>query len=159
MCYGGCDLVLFDFYLSFDSFELVLQKGFELYEQWKEGNGFVWEVLELFYLCDMFLFVEKEVNCGCCVECYMIGDYQVVQFEFDGKFDKVKFMFLLLDFKKFGIEFDVFQGLFVSLVSGMVEVVGLQLGDMIIGFEEYDVYIFGDLQYWFGKYFWDVMVV
>lgn len=150
--YGGRDSVSPDSYLSLDSLELALQRGLELHDQWKEGNGPAWEAPEPFYPEQMPLLQEKEVSRGRCVECHMIGDYQAAQLELDGNLDKAKLMFPSPDLKKLGIELDVPKGLLVDAVSGMAEAAGLQPGDTIAGFEEHKVYTFGDLQHRFGKH-------
>src|SRR4051794_11007337 len=126
MRYGGRDARGPESYLNLDSLELALAKGLELDQQYKKGElpktvkpkpAFPREIPPL---------VERTFARGQCVECHLIGDFQLVYKEQTGKLDKIHDMYRWPDIRTIGIELDVPKGLVVKEAKGSVAAAGVK---------------------------------
>jgi S1-C subfamily serine protease len=97
------------------------------------------------------LLVERTYARHACVECHLIGDFQNIQREQEGKLDKLTHLYRSPDIKTIGIELDVPKGLVVKEARGAVAVAGMKAGDRIVAIEGTPVVTFGDLQYRYDK--------
>src|SRR5689334_21525090 len=148
--YGGRDARGPEAYLDLDSIDLALAKGLELHKQYQAGHlpkaakpapRFPREIPPL---------VERTFARGQCVECHLIGDFDLQYKEETGKLDKILDMYRWPDIRTIGIELDVPRGLIVKEAKGPVQAAGMKPGDRIAKLEGTDVWTFGDLQYRFG---------
>lgn len=145
--YGGRDAESQDSYLSLDSIELALKQGLELHKKYQAGQLAKTERPKSRYPHEMPLLVERTTARGACVECHLIGDFEMQHKEEDGVLDKPMQMFRSPDIKAIGIVLDVPKGLVVKDVSGPAAAAGLLPGDRISAIEGTGVWTFGDLQY------------
>jgi C-terminal processing protease CtpA/Prc len=149
--YGGRDAKATDTYLNLSSLELALEKGLELHRQYQQGILKKAERPKQLFPREIPLLVERTIARKACVECHLIGDYQNIQRELDGKLDKLTHMYRSPDIKALGINLDVPKGLVVKQVRDAVAAAGMKPGDRITGFNGTPVWTFGDLQYHYDK--------
>ena len=76
MRYGGRDSASQDSYLNLDSLELALKKGLELHEDYQAGKIKRAERPKPFSRENPLL-VERTFARNVCVECHLIGDFQL----------------------------------------------------------------------------------
>src|SRR5262245_21454530 len=128
MRYGGRDSQSQDTYLNLNSLELALQNGLSLHRQYQEGKLKKVDRPKPLLPRAFPLLVERTYAKNVCVECHLIGDYQNIHRELDGKLDKVAQMFRSPDIKTLGIYLDVPKGLIVKEARGAVERAGMKSG-------------------------------
>jgi hypothetical protein len=107
MRYGGRDNTSQDSYLSLESLELALQKGLELHQDYQAGKLERTPPPKPMFPREIPLLVERTFARNVCVECHLIGDFQLQQRELDGTLDKISQMFRSPDLKTIGIFLDV----------------------------------------------------
>jgi serine protease Do len=151
MRYGGRDSASQDSYLDLNSIELALEKGLELHKQYQAGKIAKTERPKPAFASEIPLLVERTSARGACVECHLIGDYQLQHREIDGTLDKPMNMYRSPDIKTIGIQLDVPKGLVVKAVSGAVAEAGMLPGDRIAAVEGTAVWTFADLQHRYDK--------
>lgn len=151
MRYGGRDSASQDSYLSLESIELALAKGLELHKQYQSGQIKKAERPKPSFPKEYPLLVERTFTRGACVECHLIGDFQLQHRELDGTLDKAQHMYRSPDIKTIGIHLDVPKGLVVKEVSGPVAEAGMLPGDRIAAVEGTTVWTFADLQHRYDK--------
>ncbi|MCI0418154.1 MAG: hypothetical protein L0387_09345 [Acidobacteria bacterium] len=151
MRYGGRDARSPDAYLNLSSLELALEKGLELHRQYQQGELKKTERPKPLFPREIPLLVERTTARNNCVECHLIGDYQNVHREQDGKLDKLTHMYRSPDIRTLGIELDVPKGLVVKEVRDAVAAAGMKPGDRIATLNGTPVWAFGDLQYHYDK--------
>ncbi len=151
MRYGGRDAKSDDIYLSLDSMEIALSKGLELHRQYQQGDLKRTGLPKPVYPREMPLLVKRTFEQHACVECHLIGDYQNLQREKDGKLDKLTHLYRSPDIKTIGIDLDVPKGLVVKEARGAVQTAGMKSGDRIVALDGTAVWTFGDLQYRYDK--------
>jgi hypothetical protein len=149
--YGGRDSVSQDSYLNLDSLELALKKGLELHSDYQSGKLKKVERPKPFFPQDIAPLVERTYARNVCVECHLIGDFQLVEREEAGKLDKLTDMFRSPNIKTIGIHLDVPKGLMVKDAQGAAKSGGLQTGDRITALNGTAVWTFADLQYHYDK--------
>jgi hypothetical protein len=151
MRYGGRDSVSPDSYLNLESLELALKKGLDLHKDYLAGKLERTPRPKPMFARDMPLLVERTFARGACVECHLIGDFQLQQRENDGTLDKISQMFRSPDLKVIGIHLDVPKGLAVKEARGPALAAGLKPGDRIAAINGATVWTFADLQYNYDK--------
>jgi hypothetical protein len=151
MRYGGRDAKSADTYLSLSSLELALEKGLELHRRYGQGELAKVERPKPLFPRAIPLLVERTIARKSCVECHLIGDYQNVHREQDGKLDRLTHLYRSPDIKTLGIYLDVPKGLVVKEVRGAVEAAGMKPGDRITRLSGTPVWTFADLQYQYDK--------
>lgn len=149
--YGGRDGQSQDTFLSMNSLELALAKGLELHNQFLKGELKPVERPKPLFPKEIPPLVERTFARNACVECHLIGDFQNVQREQEGKLDKVMHMYRSPDIRTIGIFLDVPKGLIVKEAKGVVQAAGMQAGDRIAALNGKPVWTFGDLQYAYDK--------
>src|SRR5438093_5217882 len=151
MRYGGRDAKSPDTYLNLSSLELALEKGLELHRRYRRGELKKVERSKPLFPAQIPLLVERTIARNACVECHLIGDYQNIQREQDGKLDKLTHLYRSPDIKTLGIHLDVPKGLVVKEVRDGSEAAGMKSGDLITRLNGTPVWTFGDLQYLYDK--------
>jgi hypothetical protein len=151
MRYGGRDSASQDSYLNLESLELALSKGLELHEDYKAGKIKRAELPKPQYPREIPLLVERTFARNACVECHLIGDFQLQHREQDGTLDKVTHLFRSPDLKTIGIHLDVPKGLVVKQAEGAVQSAGMKTGDRIVALNGIPVWTFADLQFHYDK--------
>jgi PDZ domain len=151
MRYGGRDSRSTDAYLNLSSLELALERGLELHGRYQRGELKRTERPQPRFPREIPLLVERTYKRNNCVECHLIGDYQNIHREQDGKLDKLTHLYRSPDIKTLGIHLDVPKGLVVKEVRDAVEAAGMKAGDRITGLNGTPVWTFGDLQYHYDK--------
>ena len=149
--YGGRDNVSQDSYLSLESLELALRKGLELHEAYKAGKLERIPRPKPQFPKENPLLVERTFARNVCVECHLIGDFQLVKQEQEGKLDKLTDMFRSPKVETIGIRLDVPKGLVVKQVQGPAQQAGMKAGDSIARIGGTAVWTFADLQYYYDK--------
>lgn len=151
MRYGGRDARGPDVYLNLESLELALEKGLELHRAWRNGDLPKTERPKPRFPREIPPLVERTFARNQCVECHLIGDYDLVYKEDTGKVDKLTDLFRSPDIRGLGIELDVPKGLVVLSADGAVKAAGMRAGDRIAAVNGTPVWTFGDLQYRYDK--------
>jgi hypothetical protein len=149
--YGGRDARAPDSYLDLNSLELALAKGLELHRQYQLGELKKTERPKPLFAREIPLLVERTVARRSCVECHLIGDYQNMQRELDGKLDRLTHLYRSPDIQTLGIFLDVPRGLRVKAVREAAEAAGMKPGDRIAQLNGTTVWTFGDFQYYYDK--------
>jgi hypothetical protein len=149
--YGGRDSKSPDAYLNLSSLELALGQGLELHRRYRQGGLKKVERPTPLFPREIPLLMERTIARGACVECHLIGDYQNIQRELDGKLDKLTHLYRSPDIKTLGIHLDVPKGLVVKEVGDAARSAGIKPGDRITGLNGTPVWTFGDLQYYYDK--------
>ncbi len=149
--YGGRDERSPTSYLDLNSIELALAKGLELHREHQEGRlpkppppkpRFPREIPPL---------VERTFARRQCVECHLIGDFQLVHKEETVGLNKLTDMYRWPDIRNIGIDLEVPKGLVVKEARGAVQEAGMKAGDRIASVNGTAVWTFGDLQYQYDK--------
>ena len=151
MRYGGRDSTSQDAYLNLESLELALKKGLELHQDYQAGKLARTTRPKPMFPREIPLLVERTFARNACVECHLIGDFQLQQREMDGTLDKISQMFRSPDLKTIGIFLDVPKGLMVKEARGAALEAGLKPGDTIGSINGTTVWTFADLQYAYDK--------
>src|SRR5207253_11118956 len=125
MRYGGRDSQAPDSYLNLSSLELALEQGLELHRRYQAGELKKTERPKPMFPRELPLLVERTFARHACVECHLIGDFQNLQREQEGKLDKLTHMYRSPDIKTLGIHLDVPKGLVVKEARGAVETSGM----------------------------------
>ena len=149
--YGGRDAKSPDTYLNLSSLDLALEKGLELHRQYQLGELKKTDRPRPRFPREIPLLVERTTARNACVECHLIGDYQNIQREQEGKLDKLTHMYRSPDIATLGIRLDVPKGLVVKEARDAAEVAGMKPGDLVTGLNGTPVWTFGDLQYHYDK--------
>ncbi len=151
MRYGGRDAASQDSYLSLNSLELALKKGLELHKDYVAGKIEKTPRPKPAFPREIPLLVERTFARNQCVECHLIGDFQLQEREQNGTLDKPQQMFRSPDFKTIGLQFDVPRGLVVKSAEGVAGASGLKPEDLITKINGKTVWTFADLQYEYDK--------
>ena len=151
MRYGGRESESPDTYLDLNSLELALKQALELHRRYEAGDLKKTERPKPFFPHEIQLLVERTYAHNQCVECHLIGDFQNLQREQAGTFDKLTYLFRSPDIKTLGIELDVPKGLVVKDARGAAQAAGMKPGDRIAALNGTLVWTFGDLQYYYDK--------
>ncbi len=151
MRYGGRESQSPDTYNSVESLRLALEQGLVLHQKYLRGELPKQERPPAKFPREMPLLVERTFAQRQCVECHLIGDFQNIQRERDGKLDKLSQLYRSPDIKTIGILLDVPKGLVVKQASGAVAAAGMKEGDRIAAWNGVPVWTFGDLQYRYDK--------
>jgi hypothetical protein len=149
--YGGRDSNSADTYLNLESMERALSEGLAMHRRWLAGELKLPPRPAPFFPRQIPLLVERTYARHACVECHLIGDFQNIQRELEGKLDKPTHLYRSPDIKTIGIELDVPKGLVVKEARGAVAAAGMKTGDRIAAIEGTPVITFGDLQYRYDK--------
>ncbi len=149
--YGGRDSQSADTYLNLSSMEAALKQGLELHRQYQKGELKKTERPKPLFPREIPLLVQRTFKQNQCVECHLIGDFQNLQREQEGVFDKLTYMYRSPDIKTIGIFLDVPKGLVVKEARGSVEAAGMKASDRIVAVNGTAVWTFGDLQYFYDK--------
>lgn len=145
--YGGRDPQSPDTYLSLESIELALKQGLELHQRRQRGEWKPSARPQPLFPRNLPLLTENTFAKNRCVECHLIGDYQNLQREQEGKLDKLLHMFRSPDLKTIGIHLDIPKGLVVKEARDAALAAGMKPGDRIAAINGTTVWTFGDLQY------------
>ncbi len=149
--YGGRDSKSPDTYLSLASLEIALKNGLDLHRRSQQGELKAPERPKPLFPREIPLLVERTFARNACVECHLIGDFQNLQRERDGKLDKLTHLYRSPDIKTLGIQLDVPQGLVVKETQGAAQTAGIKPLDRIVALNSTAVWTFGDLQYQYDK--------
>jgi hypothetical protein len=150
MRYGGRDTSQ-DTYLSLDSLELALAKGLDLHADYQAGKLPKTTRPKPRFPKEIPLLVERTFARNNCVECHLIGDFDLQHKELDGTLDKRRDMFRPADIRTAGIYLDVPKGLVVKESQGAAAESGMRAGDTITALNGTAVWTFGDLQFHYDK--------
>jgi hypothetical protein len=152
MRYGGRDSASPDTYLNLESIELALKQGLDLHGKWRKGE---WKPAapnpKPRYPREIPLLVERTFARNQCVECHLIGDFDLQHREEEGVLDKPSQMFRSPDIKTLGIFLDVPKGLVVAEAKGPAAQAGLRTGDTVTSLNDKPVWTFADLQWELDK--------
>ena len=151
MRYGGRESQNPDTYNSLDSLRLALEQGLALHRKYLQDGQPKQDRPKPLFPREMPLLVERTFTQRQCVECHLIGDFQNIQRERDGKLDKLSQLYRSPDIKTIGILLDVPKGLVVKDATGAVAAAGMKAGDRIAAWNGVPVWTFGDVQYRFDK--------
>jgi len=151
MRYGGRESQNPDTYNSLDSLRIALEQGLALHRKYLQDGQPKQERPKPLFPREMPLLVERTFAQRQCVECHLIGDFQNIQRERDGKLDKLSQLYRSPDIKTIGISLDVPQGLVVKEATGAVAAAGMKAGDRIAAWNGIPVWTFGDVQYRYDK--------
>ncbi len=149
--YGGRDSESPDTYLNLASIELAMARGLELHQKYMAGELAKTERPKPMFPRQIPLLVERTFARNNCVECHLIGDFQNIHREQDGKLDKLAHLYRSPDIKTIGIFLDVPKGLMVKEARGAVETAGMKAGDRIAALNGVAVWTFADLQHQYDK--------
>jgi serine protease Do len=152
MRYGGRDARGPMTYLDLNSLEVALQQGLELHRKYEKG---VIKKTERpaapFFPRQIPPLVERTFARNQCVECHLIGDFQLIHREETGVLNKLTDMYRWPDIRNIGIELDVPKGLVVKEARSAVQTAGMRPGDRIAALNGTPVWTFGDLQFYYDK--------
>ncbi len=148
--YGGRDTSQ-DTYLSLDSLELALSKGLQLHQQFQRGKLPKAARPQPKFARDIPLLVERTYARNSCVECHLIGDFNLQHKELEGTLNKPQDMFRPADIRAAGVYLDVPKGLLVKEAKGAVADAGLLPGDRIAKLNDTVLWTFADLQHAYDK--------
>jgi serine protease Do len=151
MRYGGRDARGPEVYLNLESLERALEQGLELHRAYQKGELQKTERPKPRYPREIPPLVERTFARNQCVECHLIGDFDLVHKEDTGKVDKLMDLFRSPDIRTLGIELDVPKGLVVKDAQGAAHAAGMRAGDRIASVNGTAVWTFGDLQYRYDK--------
>ncbi|MEX2015821.1 MAG: Trx7/PDZ domain-containing (seleno)protein [Candidatus Hydrogenedentales bacterium] len=152
--YGGRDERAPESYLDLRSLELALAKGLELHAQHKAGQLPPQTRPEPRFPKDIPLLRTEVMERGRCVECHLVGDYELMEQELAGELTpqvKLERMYRSPDIRTIGIELDVAKGLVIANATGAVAEAGMRTGDRVIALNRTPVYTFADLQYHYDQ--------
>jgi len=149
--YGGRDARSGETYLDLNSIELALEKGLDLHRKYQQGDLPKTERPKPRFPREIPPLVERTFAKNQCVECHLIGDFDLVDREQKGTLDKVKQLYRWPDIRALGIELDVPKGLLVKEVKDAAQTAGMKAGDIIAKVNGTSVWTYGDLQYFYDK--------
>ena len=149
--YGGRDARGPESYLDLNSIELALQKGLDLHRKYQQGELAKTERPKPRFPKEIPPLVERTFAKNQCVECHLIGDFDLVHKEQIGTLDKVTQMYRWPDIRALGIELDVPKGLVVKEAKDAALTAGMKPGDVIAKVNGTPVWTYGDLQYHYDK--------
>jgi hypothetical protein len=149
--YGGRDARGPTNYLDLNSIELALAKGLDLHRAYLKGELKKTERPKPMSPREIPPLVERTFARNQCVECHLIGDFQLIHREQTGTLNKLTEMYRWPDVRTLGIELDVPKGLVVKETRDAVQTAGMKAGDRIAAVNGTPVWTFGDLQYRYGK--------
>jgi hypothetical protein len=149
--YGGRDSRGPMTYLDFTSLELALAKGLELHQRFLRGQLPKKPKPQPRFPREIPPLVERTFARGQCVECHLVGDYDLIHKEQTGTLNKVRDMFRWPDIRTLGIELDVPKGLVIKEVRDPARAAGVLPGDRLAALENTEIWTFGDFQYYFDK--------
>src|SRR3954468_858858 len=129
--YGGRDARNPLSYLDLDSIELAMAKGLELHEHYSKGELKKTEKPTPKFPREIPPLVERTFARNQCVECHLIGDFQLLYAEEQGKLNKISDMYRWPDIRTIGVELDVPKGLVVKEAKGAALAAGLTVGDRV----------------------------
>lgn len=151
MRYGGRDAASPDTYLDLNNLEVALRLGLEQHQLYQQGKLKQQERLAPFFPRDIPLLRQEMRRRGRCVECHLIGDYQLQELERAGRLNKLEDMYQYPDIKTVGIDLDIPHGLVVKETRGAARQAGMQPRDLIVAINGTPVLTFGDLQHFYNK--------
>ena len=151
MRYGGRGPKSPTTYLDLSSLEIALEQGLQLHQQYQKGEFAKANRPPRLLPGDIPAIFEGTTQKGRCVECHLIGDLQNVQWQRDGKLDRLAHMYRSPDIKTIGIDLDVPKGLVVAEAREAALLAGLKSGDRITQLNGVTVWTFGDLQYQYDR--------
>lgn len=151
MRYGGRDARGPLTYLNLDSLEVALEKGLQLHQAYRKGELKKTARPQPFFPRQIPPLVERTFARNQCVECHLIGDFQLVHREQTGTLNKLTDMFRWPDIRTLGIELDVPKGLIVKNTRTPAQAAGIKANDRIAAINKNPVWTFGDFQYYFDK--------
>lgn len=149
--YGGRDARSPLTYLDLNSLEIALAKGLELHRLYEEGKLPKPEPPKSVFPRQIPPLVQRTFAQNQCVECHLIGDFQLIYREQQGTLNKLTDMYRWPDIRTIGIELDVPKGLLVKEAKGAVQAAGMKTGDRIAAVNGVAVWTFGDLQFNYDK--------
>jgi len=149
--YGGRDARGPLTYLDFDSLELALKQGLELDQRYQRGELKKAARPKPLFAREIPPLVERTFARGQCVECHLIGDFQLIHKEQTGTLNKLTDMYRWPDIRTIGVELDIPKGLVVKEAKGPVQSAGMKAGDRIAALNSTPVYTWGDIQYRLDK--------
>jgi serine protease Do len=149
--YGGRDARGPLTYLNLNSLELALAKGLELHKSYTQGELKKKEPPAPFFPRQIPPLVERTFARNQCVECHLIGDFQLLYKEQTGHLNKLTDMFRWPDIRNVGIDLDIPKGLVVKEARASAQTAGMKAGDRISAVSGTPVWTFGDLQYYYDK--------
>ena len=124
MRYGGRESQSPDTYNSLDSLRVALDQGLLLHQKYLRGELPKQARPAKKFPREMQLLVERTFAHRQCVECHLIGDFENIQREQDGKLDKLSQLYRSPDIKTIGILLDVPTGLGVKQATGVAAAAG-----------------------------------
>jgi len=152
MRWGGRDARGPEAYLNLDSLEVALAQGLELHRIDKAGGLPEFTRPKPRFPREIPPLVERTFARRQCVECHLIGDFDLVHKEEQtGNTDRIANMYRWPDIRTLGMELDVPKGLMVKESKGAVQTAGMRAGDRIASLEGTPVYTFADLQHRLDK--------
>ncbi len=151
MRYGGRDARGPMTYLDLNSLEVALEQGLELHRKYEKGELKKTERPAPFFPRQIPPLVERTFARNQCVECHLIGDFQLIHREQTGVLNKLTDMYRWPDIRTIGIELDVPKGLVVKEARGAVQAAGMRPGDRIAALNGTPVWTVGDLQFYYDK--------
>lgn len=149
--YGGRDAESQDTYLNLESLEIALRKGLELHTKYQRGELAKTARPKARFPNEIPLLVERTFAQNQCVECHLIGDFDLQQREEAGTLVKAAEMFRPADVRTIGIHLDIPKGLVVAEAKGAVAAAGMRAGDVITALNGRTVHTFADLQHALDK--------
>jgi len=149
--YGGRDARGPESYLNLESLERALARGLAEHAAYRRGERAPQPRPEPAFPRDNQLLKEDVIAMGRCVECHLIGDYELLEKELAGELDPLNDLFRYPDIRRLGIELDVPEGLVVAKATGAAAEAGMRTGDEIVALEDTPVLTFGDLQHRYNK--------
>lgn len=152
--YGGRDERGPESYLDLHSLELALRQGLKLHAQYEAGELPPQPRSAPRFPKDIPLLRTEVIERGRCVECHLVGDYELMDQELAGQLTperKRARMYRSPDIRTIGIELDVPKGLVVMEATGAVAEAGMESRDKIVAVNGTPVYTFGDFQYYYDN--------
>ncbi len=151
MRWGGRDARGPYTYLNLDSLENALAQGLELHRLNQAGGLPGWERPKPRSAREIPPLVERTYARRQCVECHLIGDFDLIHKEETGTLDKLRDMYRWPDIRTLGVDLDIPKGLVVKESKGAVQSAGMRAGDKIRSLEGTPVFSYADLQFRLDK--------
>ena len=147
MRYGGRDAEKSMTYLDLNSLELALEKGSSSTADIRRVNSRRRSAPSRCFRAQIPPLVERTFARNQCVECHLIGDFNLIIESRPEALNKLTDMYRWPDIRAIGIELDVPKGLIVKEAKDAVQAAGMKPGDRIAALNGTPVWTFGDLQY------------
>jgi hypothetical protein len=151
MRWGGRDARGPYTYMDLDSLDLALSHGLELHRLEKAGGLPAFQRPKPRSAREIPPLVERTYARRQCVECHLIGDFDLIHKEETKTLDKVRDMYRWPDIRNLGIDLDIPRGLALKQVKGPVEAAGMKPGDRIASVNGVPVYTYADFQFRLDK--------